>query len=82
MSRESPLGGLLEALSLRPLGGLFGASGGLLGVSWGPAGGVGGPLGVEGSKCQLEFPLFGPSWGRPGALLSRLGRVWGRLGAL
>ena len=55
---------------------------GLFGASWAPAGGLGGFMRAEDSKSRFVFPLLGPSWGRPEALLGRLGPLLGRLGAL
>ena len=54
---------------------------GLLGASWGPLGASWGLLGAEGSNRRFVFPLLGISWGRPEALLGRLGRLFGRMGA-
>ena len=79
------LGRLLEPV-LKPLGaswglfgGLLGPLLGLLGASWGLLA-VWGPLGAEGSKCELDFPLLGPSWGHLGPSLAPLGPSWGSPG--
>ena len=84
------LGMLLERLLepvLKPLGASQGLFGGLLGpllgplrASWGPAGGLGVQLGAEDSKCELELPLLGPSWGHLGPSGAPLGPSWGSLG--
>ena len=67
----------------RASGDSSGASVGPLGEArWGLASGFGGSLGAEGSKCQFELPLLGPSCGPVWALLGRLGRLLGRLVAL
>ena len=81
ISRERPLGGLLEAV-LRPLGGCLGASWGPLWASRRPLGASWGPLRAQGSNCRCFFPLLDLSWGCLGAILGCLGRLLGRFEAL
>mgnify|MGYP003341876621 CR=1 FL=1 len=95
ISRERPLGGLLEAV-LRPLGGCLGVVGGLLGYPWGFSEAPRGLLGASsGRRIELSVyvPPLGPLLGLSGdylghllgrfkALLGRLGTLSGRLGAL
>ena len=52
-----------------------------LGVSWGHLGSSWGPRVAESLECPLRYPLWAPSWGRPGALLGHLRALLGRVGA-
>ena len=69
ISRERPLGGLLEAV-LRPLGGCLGGSWGPLGVLLGLFGGLLGPPGGLFGHKDRAVGVYSPSW-------TSLGAVWG-----
>ena len=80
------LPGVLRGVREAGSWGRFGASwwplGGLFGASWAPLGGLlepPGAPGTESSRCPLQYPVWLPSWSRPGGLVGCLGSPLGCL---